>query len=99
MHRPRSLHRQDQMAYRCKVLVGCGPVCAIHGDRAVKTEKACAAALRELRDNHTWLCALALNEAFAQHGQNTLNWAILCEAARHAGAAKALYDATNAIEV
>jgi hypothetical protein len=60
-----------------------------------KVEKAKAQA-----DMHQWYACLALERAFAGgHGQRgSLDWTQVVEAAFHAGAAKAFYDARKIFE-
>lgn len=49
-----------------------------------------------LKTNHQWRACLAICEALGADAgvPQGLNWGKLCEAAYHAGAARALYDAT-----
>lgn len=51
---------------------------------------------KTLQEHHAWLTCMALKEAFdarkGHNGVSPLNWAAICQAAYHAGAAKGIYD-------
>lgn len=66
----------------------------------MKASKADIDKLKSLSDQHQWHACLALERAFAgEHGQRgSLDWTQVAEAAYHAGAAKAIYDARNIVE-
>lgn len=66
----------------------------------MKASKADIDKLKALTDSHQWYACLALERAFAGgHGQRgSLDWTQVAEAAFHAGAAKAIYDARNIVE-
>lgn len=59
-----------------------------------KTDK-----LKQMAEMHQWHACLALEKAFAGgSGRSALDWTMVAEAAFHAGAAKAHYDARNIYE-
>jgi hypothetical protein len=61
-----------------------------------KTEKVDAEKIRALREQHQWQACLALEKAFGKecYNERVIDWTAIAEAAYHAGAAKALYQAT-----
>jgi hypothetical protein len=65
------------------------------------SDKAKIDRLKDLETQHQWRAVLALSDAFsgnsgAQRGH--LDWTMVAEAAYHAGAAKASFDARNIFE-